>query len=418
MNAPDVRFYRVRVALDEPVIRNIRAHTDMALAGCGVKLPAGGRVAIAIGSRGIADLSAVVERVAAWVRDQGATPFLVPAMGSHGGATAAGQREVLESYGFGTDETLSIVSNMETVELPRGDCPVPVWTDAEAARADATIVINRVKPHTDFHGPYESGLMKMIAIGLGKQKQADALHAYGQRGLRDFMPLAARQVLAHGNVVLGVAIVENALDATMAVEAIRADRIPNEEQRLLGLAREHSPRLPVEQLDVLLIDRMGKDISGVGIDTNVIGRTMITGSVDPELPRINMIACHALTPASHGNATGIGLADVVTAHLADAIDHDVTRTNIITSGFLLRGKLPVVAPDDQTAWEWCLRGAGVVDVHAVRAARIVDTLHCADLWVSDAVLKDLAEAVAASLIDVAVSDLALHDEHRKLSPFR
>ena len=241
MSAGGLRFHRVRVALDEPVIHDIRAHTDEALAGCGVELVRGGRVAIAIGSRGIADLPIVVERVAAWVRGQGAVPFLVPAMGSHGGATADGQRDVLASYGFGDDPLLPIVSNMETVELPAGDCPVRVWTDAEAARADATIVVNRVKPHTDFHGPYESGLMKMTAIGLGKQKQADALHAYGQRGLRDFMPLVARQVLTHGNVVLGVAIVENALDATMAVEAVAADQIAEEEPRLLALARTHSP---------------------------------------------------------------------------------------------------------------------------------------------------------------------------------
>ena len=410
-----VAFNRVRVHQEAPRLADVAGATERSLAACGVSFSAGDEVAIACGSRGIADLPIVFARVAAWVRAQGAVPFLVPAMGSHGGATAAGQREVLQSYGL-DDPSIGceIRSSMDVVELPRGDCPVQVWTDARAAAAAATIVVNRIKPHTDFHGPFESGLMKMTAIGLGKRAQAEALHAHGVRGLRDMMPVVARQVLAHGNVVLGVGIVENAVDRTMAVEALPASAMPAGEQRLLELARVNAPCLPVDVLDVLLIDRMGKDISGVGMDTNVIGRLMIGGEREPERPRVSMIACHELTAASHGNACGVGLADIVTTRLADAIDHEVTRTNIVTSGFLLRGKLPVVSADDRQAWEWCLRGAGVVDVPAVRAARIVDTLHCAELWVTDAVLADLA---ADDRICVVASGLALHDERGCLMPF-
>ena len=410
-----VPFTRIRVHLGEPVLDDVRAATDRTLAASGVTIDVGARVAITVGSRGIRDLVTVVERVAAWVRSQGGEAFLVPAMGSHGGATADGQRDVLVAYGL-DDPAIGcpIVSSMEVVELDRGTCPVPVWTDARAHGADATIVVNRVKPHTDFHGPYESGIMKMAAIGLGKQVQAEALHAYGVRGLRDMMPLVARQVLAHGNIVLGVAIVENALDRTMLVEAIPAAAIADRELALLDLARRHAPSLPVDDLDVLLIDRMGKDISGVGMDTNVIGRILITGQDDPPRPRVNMIACHALTPDSHGNATGMGLADVVTRSLADDIDHEVTRTNIVTSGFLLRGKLPVVAENDRQAWELCLRGAGVVDVSNVRAARIVDTLHCADLWVTDAVLTGLA---GDPRVEVRAKGLVLHQDDGRLTPF-
>ena len=407
-------FNRIRFHLDEPVLHDVLAATDRTLAASGVVIEAGARVAIAVGSRGIRDLVPVVGRVANWVRQQGGEPFLVPAMGSHGGATADGQREVLESYGLDEPAICPILSSMDVVELDRGDCPVRLFTDANAFAADATIIVNRVKPHTDFHGPYESGIMKMIAIGLGKQVQADALHAYGVRGLRDLMPLVARRVLAHGKVVLGVAIIENALDRTMLVEAIPAAKIPDRECVLLDEARAHAPTLAVSELDVLLIDRMGKDISGVGMDTNVIGRILITGQDDPPTPMIAMIACHALTPASHGNATGMGLADVVTRGLADAIDHDVTRTNIITSGFLLRGKLPVVAEDDRHAWELCLRGAGVVDVAGVRAGRIVDTLHCADMWVTDAVLIGLADDPR---VEVLCTGLDLHDDAGALSPF-
>ena len=191
----DVRFSKIRVRMDEPIIANISAHTDAALAASGVSIAAGAEVAIAIGSRGIADLVTVVQRVVTWVRAQGGVPFLVPAMGSHGGATAEGQREVLESYGMTMEGVgCDIRSSMNVVELPADSCPVPVYTDAMAAAAVHTIVINRVKPHTDFHGPYESGLMKMMAIGLGKRQQAEALHAYGVKGLRELMPLVAQHV--------------------------------------------------------------------------------------------------------------------------------------------------------------------------------------------------------------------------------
>jgi hypothetical protein len=228
------------------------------------------------------------------------------------------------------------------------------------------------------------------------------------------MPRVAEHVLANANVVVGVAIVENALDQTMCVQAIPTAEIPRVEAELLDVARAHAARLPVDDLDVLLIDRMGKDISGVGIDTNVIGRTMIAGEEDPPAPRIGMIACHELTPASHGNACGMGLADVVTRRLADAIDHDVTRTNIVTSGFLLRGKLPLVADDDRQAWELCLRGAGLIDSETVRAARITDTLHCSELWVTDAVLADLTQRPD---VEVLQRSVLLHDPAGHLRPF-
>ncbi len=411
----EVPFHRIRVRSDEPALADVERATDATLERSGIQLEPGRDVAIAVGSRGLRDLRAVVARVVAWVQAQGGQPFLVPAMGSHGGATAAGQLAVLEGYGLGEAETgVPVRASMEVVPLPAGDCPVPVVTDALAAAASATIVVNRVKPHTDFHGPYESGLMKMLAIGLGKAVAAEVLHAHGTRGLRELMPLVARQVLAHGNVVLGVAVIENARDQTMGVEAIPAARIPAVEQRLLARARTHLPRLPVDRLDVLLVDRMGKDVSGVGMDTNVIGRVMIAGEADPPAPRIAMIACHALTSASHGNATGMGLADVVTRTFADAIDHEATRMNVVTSGFLLRGKLPVVADDDRQAWELCLRGAGILDPASVRAVRIVDTLHCDDAWVSGALLAELAYDPRVAVLARA---LALHGPDGRLTRF-
>ncbi|MGE0305657.1 MAG: DUF2088 domain-containing protein [Acidimicrobiia bacterium] len=419
MNDPaastEPRWHHVAMAIDEPRLLDVGAATAASLRSSGVVLHHGWEVAIALGSRGISDLSTVVDEVVRWVREQGAVPFFVPAMGSHGGATAEGQRAVLAAYGF-TPERFGceVRATMDVVELPRGDCPVMVVTDAEAAAADATIIVNRVKPHTDFHGPVESGISKMSAIGLGNRVAAEALHSYGVRGLRDLMPLVAKQVLAHSNIVLGVAIVENALDQTMIVEALPVSKVREREVQLLEVARAHMPRLLVEDLDVLIIDQMGKDISGVGMDTNVIGRLLVTGESEPASPRVSMISCHHLTSASHGNATGIGLADVVTRAVADDIDHAATRENIVTSGFLLRGKLPVVADDDRHAWQLCCRGAGVIDVAGVRAMRIVDTLHVAEAWVSDAVLEELG---GDTRITVARADLEMFDAAGRLTAF-
>jgi len=411
-----VLFHRVSIALDEPMVADVDARTDEVLRDCGVLLQRDTEVAIALGSRGIVDLQRIVRRVIAWVREQGAEPFVVSAMGSHGGATAEGQRAVLASYGL-DEEGLgcAVRTSMEVVRLPTEVAGEPVVFDAEAAKASATIVVNRVKPHTDFHGTFESGLMKMVAIGLGNRVQAERIHAHGAAGLRTLVPPIGEQVLAHANVVLGVAIVENALEQVMAIEAVPAAEISRTEPALLALAREHMPRLPVDDLDVLLVDQMGKDISGVGMDTNVIGRTMIRGEADPDTPRIKMIGCHRLTAASHGNACGMGLADVVPRGLVAAIDEEATRTNVVTSGFLLRGKLPLVADDDRHVWELCLRGAGVIDVGEVRAVRILDTLHCADLWVSEAVCRELRDR---GDVTVQASGLALHGEDGALRPFR
>ncbi|MEZ5259088.1 MAG: hypothetical protein R2705_20065 [Ilumatobacteraceae bacterium] len=412
-----MRWVRRRVERPMTTLADPGSATRSTLAHCGIELAAGSEVAIAVGSRGIRDLVVIVSEVIDWVRAAGATPFLVPAMGSHGGATASGQRAVLESYGLG-ELGVEIRATMDVVPLEQGGAPVPVVFDAEAARAAATIVINRVKPHTDFHGPVESGVLKMCAIGLGKRVQAERLHAYGLEGLRDLMPRVARQVVAASNVVLGVGIVENARDETMLVEAMPAAAIESSEARLLDLARRAMPVLPVDDLDVLLVDRMGKDVSGVGMDTNVIGRLMIAGAPDPVRPRIAMIGCHSLTPASHGNATGVGLADVVTRQLADAIDHEATRTNIVTSGFLLRGKLPVVADTAADLWSYCLRGAHVVEPASVRAMRIVDTLHTEEVWVTEPVAAELDATPPA---DATVIDLGpcgpLHDDAGALRPF-
>lgn len=383
-------LFRVRRRLRAERLQDVKNAVRAELEQCGIRLAPGDRIAIAVGSRGIANLADMVCEVVVWVKAQGATPFLVPAMGSHGGATAAGQKAVLEGYGL-TVETIGaeIRSSMEVVELPQGDAGVPVYLDAEAAGADGTILINRIKPHTSFHGRYESGLMKMLAIGLGKRAQALTIHRLGVGGLRDTMPRVAHQVLQHGNILLGLAIVENARNETLLVKATRAQNIPSDEPPLLELARANLPALPVTNLDMLIVDEIGKNISGLGMDTHVIGRLKITGQPEPETPSIRLIVVRDLSAASRGNAIGIGLADITTRRLFGKVDFAATYENALTSTFLERARLPVVAENDRQAVDFAFRALALPDTAKARIIRIRNTLRLDELIVSRAVLEEL-----------------------------
>jgi hypothetical protein len=390
MNAPLPALYRVRQRFPAPKLADVAGTLRRELAASGVRCSPAAPIAIAVGSRGIANLALIVRETVAWVKEQGAQPFIVPAMGSHGGATADGQREVLASFGI-TEAGVGapIRSAMEVVELPAGDLPVKVYCDKQAAAAAGTIVINRIKPHTSFQGRYESGLMKMLAVGLGKLHAARAVHALGVAALREVMPRVARQVLQHGNVMLGIAIVENAADETMLVRAVPAAEIPAVEPELLTLARQHQPRLPVSKLDILIVDEIGKDISGTGLDTNVIGRLKIRGQPEPVEPDIAMIVVRDLTAATHGNAYGIGLADVMTRRLFAKIDFRATYENSLTTGFLERTRLPLIAETDQQAVECAVRGAALGDVASARIIRVRNTLHLDEIHVTAAVLAEI-----------------------------
>jgi hypothetical protein len=231
--------------------------------------------------------------------------------------------------------------------------------------------------------------MKMIVIGLGKHAQALVIHQYGVYGLRELIPQAARIVLAQGRILLGIGLVENAYDETQLIQAIPAAQIPEREPELLALARQAMPHLPVDELDVLVIDRFGKDISGAGLDTNIIGRLMIRGEPEPLSPRIASIILGDLTSASHGNATGMGLADLMVRRAFEKIDFQATNANIYTSSFLARGRIPMLAENDQQALSYALRGSGVLDPSRARVIRIHDTLHLAEMLASHAVVADL-----------------------------
>ena len=381
---------RIRRQFATPTLQNIAETLRVELAPMSARIPRSSRIAIAVGSRGIKDLQSVVKTVVEWVKAQGGDPFLIPAMGTHGGATAAGQKEILEGYGLTESQVgVPIRSSMEVVELPQGNLPHKVYYDRMASEADGTILINRVKPHTDFHGRYESGLVKMTVIGLGKQHQASQMHSLWVRGLREVIPQVAAQSLRVNNILFGVAIVENPRDETALLKVIPRESILEQEPPLLEMARSLMPSFPVEEFDVLFLDEIGKDISGVGMDPNLIGRLKITGEPEPESPRIKIIIIRGLTKATHGNATGMGLADIMTRSLYNQIDFKPTYHNMVTSGFLERAKLPLIAETDHQALEIALRGAGFVEPEKARIIRIKNTLHLDELQVSLPVLEEI-----------------------------
>lgn len=411
----ELKLTRIRQAFSGPSIPDVSAAVRNDAGWASLRVGPGARIAVAVGSRGIAKLSAIVRAAVSILRERGARPFIIPAMGSHGGATAAGQRELLASFGV-TEESCGcpVISSMEAVPLPRASSPVDVFMDRHAFEADGVVLINRIKPHTDFHGPYESGLVKMAVIGLGKERQALAIHRHGARGLREFVPQAARAVLATGKVILGLAIVENARDETLRIQILPGAEILDREPELLELARRNMPRLPVTALDVLIVDRLGKNISGTGLDTNVIGRIRIPGEPEPASPRIGSIMVTDLTGESHGNATGIGLADVITRRLFDKIDFPVTYKNIYTSSFLERGKVPVVAGTDASALDFALRACGAAAEEAPRIIRIRDTLHLGEMDVTSTVL---AEVGGRDDIETIAPARSAFDDSGNLVPF-
>ncbi len=392
--APLPAMLPVHQAYDVPEEADVAAATRRELAALQGRVSRGMRVAVTAGSRGIHDLAIVVRSACDWLREQGAEPFIVPAMGSHGGATAEGQIAVLASYGV-TEETMGVPvrATMDTVvlgQLPDGPA---VHLDANAAQADGILLVNRIKLHTDFHGEIESGLGKIAAIGLGKQRGAEGIHAYGSRGLSHFVPLAARHIVDTGKVLGGLAIVENAHETTAKVAYVGPDGIAGPaETALLREAGDLLGRLPFDELDVLVVDELGKDKSGSGMDTNVIGRMWIPGVAEPEGPLITAITVHAISKASYGNAVGVGLADFVPFRVLEDIDLHAVYVNSMTSGIggLRRTKLPIALATDRDVVSAAILMCGRPDPDNVRLVRMHDTLDTVSLMVSES-LRDEVE---------------------------
>jgi hypothetical protein len=377
-------------------LEQIAAEVRRALQPLRGRVAPGASVAITAGSRGVANIPIVLRACGEAVREAGGEPFVMPAMGSHGGATAEGQREVLDGYGITPDSVdMPIVSSMEVQEVGHID-EMPVYMSTTALEAHHVLLVNRVKPHTDFRGRIESGLAKICAIGLGKQRGAQTIHSYGTRGLAELMPRAARCMIeSTGRILGGIAVLENALDETAAIEWVEPDDIAGPgEKRLLERARGLMAALPFDDLDVLVVDEMGKNVSGTGMDTNVLGRMYVPGVPDCDRPRITAVVVLGLTEPSHGNATGIGLADFTTEKLVSEIDWYATYMNGYTGGTggLLRNRIPTVMPTDRAAIAMAMRMCGKPDPSTVRLARIKNTLLAAYVEFSESLLPEAADA--------------------------
>lgn len=377
------------------------------------RIAPGASVAVGVGSRGIWRLPEIVAAVISELKAHGARPFIVPAMGSHGGATAEGQRSVLASYGI-TPEAVGaeIRATMDVEQVAALEDGYPVYFDRYALAADAVIAINRIKPHTDYHGPIESGPSKMCAIGLGKQQGALTIHRYGAAGLREIIPRVARKLVETCPIVGGVAIIENQYGRTAEIHALpAADMAREPETKLLERARELMPSLPFDQIDVLVVDEMGKDISGAGMDTNVIGRVEMPSIPESEWngPRVRCLCVLDLTAASHGNAAGLGLADFTTRRLIEKCDFAATFTNSRTSheGGVRRLKLPIVLEDAPQCVRSAIATCGRGKVEDVRLVRIRNTERLAMMEVSEPLLAEARRNTDLEIVEGPVP-LDLH----------
>lgn len=402
MRAGDIVVHEVDQARSAPVLTDIETIVAGRLAesGLGDRLPAGASIAITAGSRGIANIAAILRILVDFVRKCGGQPFIVPAMGTHGGGTAEGQQALLAAMGM-TEQTLGapIRSCMATVCLGRTPAGTTVRIDRLAHEADGIVVVNRVKPHTDFGGTIESGLLKMLAVGLGKAEGAMLVHSWGTAGLCDIVPQTARAILNTGKILLGLAIVENSWAETALVEAVQPEDFERRDRELLVTAKEWAPKLPFEEAEVLLVRRMGKDISGTGMDAKVIGRTVCLGEGPPPSPRMHVVGVLELTSGTRGNAVGIGMADLTTQRLVDAINIDATRKNTMTARSVPGARIPLALPTDEALLDAALELLPVPNQRAPRIAIIEDTLHLRRLHASEPLADELRGRG-----DVAVSD--------------
>jgi hypothetical protein len=387
------KILRVRQKFAAPAVEDVPAavRAELVRLNLQTKVRPGQSVAITAGSRGVANVALILKTIVEHLKTLGTNPFIVPAMGSHGGATAEGQRAVVESYGV-TEDFLGcpIRSSMETVIVCRTAEGFSVHFDRHAFQADHVVVVNRVKPHTRFVGDLESGLMKMLLIGLGKCAGATIYH----RAIQDYsfgqiIRSVAAEVLSRCRILAGVAIVENALDQTALIDAVPPECFESRERELLMLAKQWMARLPFERVDVLLIDEIGKEISGTGLDTNVVGRKFNDHqAVEGEVPKVKVIALRGLTRATHGNAVGLGIAEFCKSQLLREMDVEATRLNAITAGHLGAALLPMDYETDREILDRALGTIGLVEPADARLLWIKNTLELTELECSAAYLEE------------------------------
>lgn len=413
MNNQLPRVFRVRQRFPDQAIADVPATTTARLAESSLsrRVRLGDEVAIAVGSRGIDRLAEVVAAAVRYVRSLGGLPFIVPAMGSHGGATAAGQAAVLAEYGI-TPESMGceVRSSMEVRRIGTLRDGTPVYFDEQALTAKHVIVVNRIKPHTHIAGPHESGLVKMMLIGLGKHRGAAAYHqAMTRQTFETLVEQVIPLILEQCPIALGLGLVENAFDRTAVIETIETADILARETELLDLARQGMPRLPFQDADLLIIDRIGKNISGSGLDTNVVGRKQNDKRAgEHEFPKIRQIYVRGLTPQTAGNAAGIGIAEYCRSDLVRQMDVDKTRVNCLTALHITAAAIPANWETDQEVLRIAAGQSGRATAEQLRWLWIRDTLHVAEVMCGEAYWDEAADRddlqVVGPLADLRFDD--------------
>ena len=394
------KFYQVRQCFPKDGIQDVPAclREKLARMEIGRKIQPGMRVVLTAGSRQIAHMPEILRELAAYVRGQGGQPYIIPAMGSHGGATAEGQRRILESYGI-TEEFCGcpIYSTMETVQVGTTADGAPVRMDRFAHEADAIIVVGRIKGHTAFRGPYESGLVKMVAIGLGKREGADLLHQGGFREFGKRLPEYARVIWEHCNILFGVGLIENEFDETCRMEVIPGEEIFTQEPPLLQYAKSRMPRLLFPETDILMVHEIGKNISGNGMDPNVtgtFGTPYATGGIKKQTTVVLDIS-----EASHGSFVGLGTADITTKRAFEKLDTDATYFNMMTTKVLGVGKIPMVMEDDRMAVQAAIKTLVDVNPKQVRMLYIKNTLSLQTILISEALFQESVGQAGVELLE-------------------
>jgi len=386
------RVVKIRQNFKVTEISDIPAtmHQEFAKADIGDRVKPGMRIAIAVGSRGMDRIPELVRLTVTEIRQRGGEPFVVPAMGSHGGATAAGQAKVLANLGV-TEESVGcpIISSMEVVEIGKIDNGLAVHMDKQAYEADGIVIINRIKPHTAYRGPCESGLAKMLTIGLGKQKGAETCHMYSFKHMAEHVFEMAKVKLACCKVLFGIATIENAYDKISTLVAVPAEKIMEVDQQLLPQAKANMPRILFDPIDILVVDQIGKEISGDGMDPNITGR-FPTPYADGGLDA-NKVVVLDLTKETNGNACGVGVADYTTRKLFNKVDFDYTYSNLITNTTPGPARMPMMLADDREALLVAVKTCNARDMSKVKLVRIKDTLHIGEIIISEALLPE-AEA--------------------------
>lgn len=388
---PLPRFVRVRQKFNAEEVTDVAAAVAQEFARFAHIDLTAKRVAVTVGSRGIRSQKPVVVAVVEGLKAAGAMPFIVPAMGSHGGGTAEGQQKIVEEYGMGADDLgVPLLSSMEVVELARVADDLAVYCDKNAYEADYIVPLNRVKPHTSFRGKNESGLAKMIAIGLGKHTGAVEMHRRGMERFGELLPIVTDAFIEKCNVLFGVAIIENGYEKLKHVEFVAPEDIVVRDQQLLEIAKASIPKIHLSSMDILVVDQIGKDISGAGMDPNVTGRNNFRTN-DFNGPDIRRVMVRDLTDATKGNGTGVGVADVTTQRLVSKFNWSKSYVNVVTAGVPAGCGMPLVADTDEDALYIAMRGCPMISPENARIVRIENTLDLSEIWVSTGLIEQVVE---------------------------